>query len=116
VASCGAAFADPETAWLQGDVIGQYKNMLRGDLVEPGGSLYGLTAEVHIGGGLQEHDLVSINGALTQKPLELDPVYLGVELLRKSVQGSIAHVMPGVPILAAGIAQAHDDVVAARGF
>ena len=115
MASGRAAFADTQTTGIQRDIVGQNDDMRRRDFIEPCGCLHRLAAEVHIGGGLQQHQLEAVEGRLPGETLKLDPVYLGTQIIGQRIQCGKANIVPGVPVFAAGIAQPDHQIIAAGG-
>lgn len=80
-----------------------------GELIEPHGFLYGLPGKIHVGGGLHQQDMPAIQHGLTGHGMEAGAFHGGAAVLGQDIQRAEADIMPGIAVLAAGVAQPADD-------
>ena len=107
--STGRAFpADPEPTGYQGDIIIHHNDAGRGD-VKVGGKLQNTAAgQIHIGLGLQKHELPALIIDLSVKTLEFHFVDPAAKGICQNVNGTEACIVAGFFIFTAWIAQTDD--------
>jgi len=117
VGAGGAVFADADAAGGQVGIVKNHDEALGGHRKGLHHVPDGLARQVHIGLGLHQQDRLARNAAHAVDRLALgfgEPAQTG--LFGQQVQGDKAHVVAGHLILAAGVAQAADDVVHRLGL
>ena len=111
VTAGGAGGPHPQLAHREGHVIVDHKHMVGGDLIELHRLMDSLTGKVHISLRLHHQTLLPAEANDVVGGLEFHLIELHVQLLRQQVHREKAHVVAGMLILLAGIAQAHDEPV-----
>ena len=108
LAPVATALADPELAQREVQVVAEDQEVGRLELVEAEGRGHAPAAEVHEGLGLQEQDAPVVDLDLGELPLEL-PRELRPRAARgEPVDGLEADVVAGPVVLAARVAEPHD--------
>ena len=107
----GAGGPHPQLAHGEGHVIVDHQHMVGGNFVELRSLTDGFAGEVHIGLGLHHQALLAPEADDVIGRLELHFVQFHVQLFRQQIHREKAHIVAGVLIFLAGIAQAHDEPV-----
>ena len=111
VTAGGAGGPHPQLAHGEGHVIVDHQHMVGGNFVELRSLMDGFAGEVHIGLGLHHQALLAPEADDVIGRFELHFVQFHVQLFRQQIHREKAHIVAGVLIFLAGIAQAHDEPV-----
>ena len=68
-----------------------------------------MPGKIHVGGGLHQQDMPAIQHGLTGHGMEAGAFHGGAAVLGQDIQRAEADIVPGIAVLAAGVAQPADD-------
>ena len=104
-----AGLAHAQAAQGQVDVVIDDQQVFQGTLVPLQKLRHALAGEVHEGLRLADHQAAALQGGFGQQAAALFPREAHPQAAGKHVGHFKAHVVPGVGVLQARVAQAHDE-------
>jgi len=99
---------DPEPSRLQGNVVKQNDDSLRGNVKISGKLQHAAPRKIHIGLGLQQKQLAALIIGLAVQTLIFQLIYFYIQFLCDFVQTAEACIVAGLFIFATGISQSHN--------
>ena len=108
VAACRAGGPDAQLAGGLGDVVAQDDDVVGRDLEEAGQRGDGVARKVHVGQGLEQHDLVAVHLALAPQALEFGFADRDAPFARQMVQRGKTGIVAGAVVLGLRVAQTGD--------
>ena len=106
--ACAAGLAHAQAAKGQVDIVIDDQQIFQGILVPLQKLRHALAGEVHVGLGLADHQTAALQGGFGQQAAALLPREARTQAAGQHIGYLKAHIVPGVGILQARIAQAHD--------
>ena len=108
LAACRALRAHAQCTHVERNIVRQHNDPFGRDLVKRRCSVHRLAGQVHEGLRLEEEHALAAQHPLAHERLELHPVDLLPGARTVAFQRAEARIVPGVIVLAAGIAQPDD--------
>ena len=106
---------DAQMSRLLGDVIAQHNDVVCRDLVKVGGGGNALSAQVHVGQRLEQHDLVAVHLCRAVQALPFGFGNVALPLRGQIVQRLKTGVVAGAVIFRFGVAQSGNQPVRPGG-
>ena len=108
MAACRAGGPDAQLAGGLSDVVAQDDDVVGRNLEEAGQRGDGVARKVHVGQGLEQHDLVAVHLALAPQALEFGFADRDAPLARQMVQRGKTGIVAGAVVLGLRVAQTGD--------